>query len=123
MAKKNLDDVAARLLATADEVGEAHAKLTDLAAVLRSLSLTQTPPKKVKPTEEGWATFAEWLREKLTAAELTEQRAADLSGVKRGSIHNYLHAARSPSLGAAIQLARAFGVELNELNEIKEFAD
>lgn len=52
-------------------------------------------------------TFAEKLRELRDAAGFSEAKLAEASGVSFSSIHEYGLGRRSPSLAAAVKIARA----------------
>jgi transcriptional regulator with XRE-family HTH domain len=62
-------------------------------------------------------TFAAKLRELREAANLSEAKLADASGVNVWSVHSYGLGRRKPSFEAVIKLARALGVDCTAFAE------
>jgi transcriptional regulator with XRE-family HTH domain len=59
-------------------------------------------------------TFPEKLRQLRDAAGLSEIEMAQQSGLKFGTVHGYVIGRREPPLSAAVALARALGVSVQE---------
>jgi transcriptional regulator with XRE-family HTH domain len=55
-------------------------------------------------------TFAEKLRELRTAANISEKKLADATGIPFGTIHDYAMRPSRPSFDVVVKIAKALGV-------------
>jgi transcriptional regulator with XRE-family HTH domain len=67
--------------------------------------------------------FVDLLRKLKEDRGLSESRLARLSGVPRGTLHNYLRGRRLPTFPVAVALARGLGVSLDALAAADDLCD
>jgi transcriptional regulator with XRE-family HTH domain len=68
-------------------------------------------------------TFAEKLRELRDAKGLSEEKLAELSGLRFGTVHGYGLGRRKPSFAAVVKLAKALSVDCTAFAECDDIQD
>ena len=75
-------------------------------------------------TEKEWRNrFALKLQQLMLRYGFTETMLAARSNLGQPAIHRYLYAQRTPSILSALNIARAFGISLDELCDYGEIID